>query len=108
MPRKVALSYFLGLHANYETPQSLLCGDRNIKLTSSSSGCASGIDIVGAINTPVAEGKQWMPNPSIHSDSGNVLTADGVVQQLSHSGFRDLLNRAGVPPDASSHHVLIP
>jgi prepilin-type N-terminal cleavage/methylation domain-containing protein/prepilin-type processing-associated H-X9-DG protein len=100
------VSYFLGIDASDNNPQMALAGDRNIF------GSGPGVPQLpptfpnngyGA-NSPsaVAMGTNFAANvvspcwtDKMHQKNGNVLLADGSVQQLSSSKLRDQFRNSG-------------
>ena len=81
------ISYFLGLDANTVNPQMMLSGDGNFEI-----GCVpvkSGLLEISS-NTPIA----W--SAARHKFAGNILVADGSVQQCSNSGLTNLLRQTGL------------
>lgn len=88
-------SYFVGVDANFTQPDMLLSGDHNVGLGNNSSirlttqflsaGSNSNWNVSNAIG--------WRDNQ--HSQQGNVLFADGSVQNLTSPRFREALNRTG-------------
>jgi hypothetical protein len=97
-PKSAAIpSYFVGLAASEDEPQSLLAGDRNLTIRS------AGLDFVTAGNynriTIVSSNDLAIPRTNsvgwtaqIHVDAGNVLLGDGSVQQLSEGRLRNQLH----------------
>jgi len=94
-----AISYFLGLEADETKPQSILGGDRNIAGTSytgpivdESLGSMGGVGILGPNNSRGAR-RRWSNNPTnaIHDLQGNIMLADGSVQQVSGQKLEDQL-----------------
>ncbi len=75
------LSYFVGLDAREEAPQSILSGDRNV-----TGGAWSG-DFLRTL-TPRSEAG-W--TAEMHQFNGNVGLADGSVSQFSANGLRQHL-----------------
>jgi len=78
------LSYFLGLDARENSPQSILAGDRNLTTN----------------GVPVGPGRLLLTtnlllgwSKELHNQAGNVLLGDGSVQQMSsdrlHAAWRD-------------------
>ena len=100
-----SISYFLGLDAQEEQPQSILGGDRNISLISD----AATVVLIGA------KGETYKPkvtdfaktdasnkvgyNQKIHTGNGNIILGDGSVQGVSSGrlkeSFRDSLQASG-------------
>lgn len=85
------LSYFLGLNA-YEThPETILAGDRN--LTTNGLVIVPGRHVISA-NTRLGFAE------TIHKSAGNILLADGSVQQVTsgrlNEQFRNALTNSGL------------
>ena len=100
------VSYFLGMDASDNYPQMALAGDRNIY------GQGPGVTTLpttipnngyGALSpSSVAMGTNFAANvvtptwtDKMHQKNGNVLLADGSVQQLSSSKLRDQFRNSG-------------
>ncbi len=100
------ISYFLGIDANDNFPQMLLCGDRNIYSPKpdlsvwpptlpnpygnpQNSTCALGTNFLFSAQTP-----GWTDG-KIHQKNGDVLLADGSVQQLSSPRLREQAQNSG-------------
>lgn len=81
------LSYFLGLDASEEVPQSILSGDRNLTL--------NGVELSPGPVTVRPGGTNGF-SASLHKNAGNLLFGDGSVQHYTsppvHSAFQDALN----------------
>jgi hypothetical protein len=106
--RDNAVSYFIGLHAAFDYPQSVLCGDRNLQYAGIG-GCSLGP--TAAANIPGATGPggspvRWLDLPSIHGESGNFLLYDGRVEPLSNRGLSIYFSSLG--DDNASAHLIIP
>jgi prepilin-type processing-associated H-X9-DG protein len=84
--RHTVPSYFLGLTASKETPESILAGDRNITL-SPRDGRLDWRAVTAATpawrigTTNEAGTAAWDPS-AVHKVGGNLLMADGSVQQV--------------------------
>ncbi len=82
------ISYFVGLDVTNETkPQMFLSGDDNFTI--------GGVPVKSGVlqlltNTPVA----WTKDR--HHGAGNIVMADGSVQQLTTDGLRQALQQTGV------------
>jgi prepilin-type N-terminal cleavage/methylation domain-containing protein/prepilin-type processing-associated H-X9-DG protein len=100
------VSYFLGIDASDNNPQMALAGDRNIY------GTGPGLTTLPptfpgngygyAQTIAQAEGTNFLANvvtpcwtDKMHQKNGNVLLADGSVQQLSSSKLRDQFRNSG-------------
>jgi competence protein ComGC len=75
------ISYFVGLDANPDQPQSLLSGDRNI----TGGTLSNRFMLVLSTNTATA----W--TPELHENAGNVGFSDGSAQQLGSAGLSEQL-----------------
>lgn len=88
------ISYFVGLNANMNSPQTLLSGDDNFQVRGAT--VKSGLLTLWT-NTPVA----W--SSTRHKFAGNIGFADGSVQWFNNQGLRELLqheiatNRLAIP-----------
>jgi len=99
-------SYFIGLTASEEQPQSILSGDRNMTnqqytLDFKTAGSYNKNIKVAATDVNVAakiNGWGWT-DQHVHQSAGNLLLGDGSVQQVSsgrtRDQIRDALNSAG-------------
>lgn len=67
------ISYFVGANADYSLPNSILAGDRNI--TNSGAGDVTIVRL--------ADGTAVSWTPELHHSKGNVLYADGRVDELN-------------------------
>jgi len=88
------LSFFIGLGASNSDPQSLLSGDRNI---TNATPIKNGI-LALTTNNPAG----W--TAEIHNKVGNIVLADGSVQQVSRTGLQD----AFVNAHGSTNHLQMP
>ena len=96
------LSYFLGVNASDSHPQMLLAGDRNIQGFYNNTTSPANVNGYGNANaTEAAMGTNWGAatvnypawSPSkMHQGKGNVLLADGSVQQLDSVRLRQQLS----------------
>ncbi len=93
------LSYFLGLLASEERPQSILAGDRNLT--------TNGVALQPGRHDLAASTKLgW--TETIHRSSGNVLLGDGSVQQTTSGRLNDQLQDAQRFTGATNDIWLIP
>ncbi|HEY9173943.1 MAG TPA: prepilin-type N-terminal cleavage/methylation domain-containing protein [Verrucomicrobiae bacterium] len=97
-----AVSYFVGADADDTRPQMFLSGDRNIgtgPFNPSSYGYSPSTVLGAAVsigtNTSTGTGANLQWTDKMHQKQGNVLLADGSVQQLDSSRLRDELRRTG-------------
>jgi hypothetical protein len=89
-----SISYFIGLHSFHDYPQSILAGDRNLRVDQASGTCSSGIPNPAAINPPY-DRPTWAD--LIHGETGNLLLTSGSVLQLPNSGLRPALTSSAFP-----------
>ena len=87
-----ALSYALGMEAALAQPRSHLAADRNLLGTSN---VYCGVALVTNVVWPTPKNAAW--GETIHQRSGNLLSADGSVQQLSIKALRRRLAETGDP-----------
>ena len=114
------VSYFIGKDATEDLPQMCLAGDRNIfgyGLGSAAlpnpvpnNGYGNGPDIAISMGTNFlanAVTPCWTPG-KMHQNNGNVLIADGSVQQLTSARLRELFRNSGdtttSPPEISGQY----
>ena len=83
------ISYFAGVTADYSKPDSLLAGDGNL-----TDGAGSGAILKLATNGSPA----W--TSGCHEYKGNILFADGHVEQLNGGGLVGAIYNSGVPVNA--------
>jgi prepilin-type N-terminal cleavage/methylation domain-containing protein len=87
-------SYFLGINATEEQPQSILSGDRNITNTPAFGyGKVTRVAVEAAGANPTLIAKVGYTG-QIHQNAGNLLLGDGSVQQVSSGRLRDSLRDA--------------
>jgi prepilin-type processing-associated H-X9-DG protein len=98
------LSYFLGVNARDATPQMILAGDRNIQGYLGNTTTPPNVNGYGNANSiEYAMGTNWMVGSTfpgwsptkMHQSRGNILLADGSVQQFNSSQFRSQCARSG-------------
>lgn len=80
------LSYFVGLDADETRPAMWLAGDRN--LVTNGMNMKPGLAVLGT-NTVVG----W--SQKMHNQAGNIVLADGSVQQTSELSLRSLFQSTG-------------
>jgi prepilin-type N-terminal cleavage/methylation domain-containing protein len=88
------VSYFVGLSANEETPQSILSGDRNLtngtyNLDFKTAASYNKTIKVLATDANQAARLNWGYTDRIHQNAGNLLLGDGSVQQVSSGRARE-------------------
>jgi prepilin-type N-terminal cleavage/methylation domain-containing protein/prepilin-type processing-associated H-X9-DG protein len=112
----VAVSYFVGVDATESNPQMLLAGDRNIygNATTTAYDANAAAKNNGYGNSTIHQGVSGSPGivygmgtnwaaaatapcwtDKVHQKQGNILLADGSVQQVSSSRLRDQLRNTG-------------
>lgn len=101
--RANAVSYFLGLHALPDYPQSLLCGDRNLTVNTLGGNCETGIKNTQSLTFPYAR-NAW--TDSLHGRAGNLLLTSGSVLETSPPALQSALIEA--TPPFSALHALFP
>ncbi len=94
-----AVSYFVGLSANEETPQSILSGDRNLtngtyNLDFKTAASYNKTIKVLATDANNATRLAWGYTDRIHQTAGNLLLGDGSVQQVSSGRAREQVRDA--------------
>jgi len=80
------ISYFVGVDVTATNAEMFLGGDRNL---TTGKGMSSGLQ-----NLTTNQAVRW--TSEIHKNAGNILLADGSVQQLSDTGLREAWIRTGV------------
>jgi len=99
-----SLSYLIGLHSYSWLPRSVLSGDRNIRWDGVNVSCTLGIGAATFANDfPVDV--YW--TNAIHGETGNILFADGTVEQLSTAGLQRAIG-SPYQDDNGNHHFLDP
>jgi prepilin-type N-terminal cleavage/methylation domain-containing protein len=108
----INVSYFVGLNADENYPQMLLCGDRNIDgsqadgtyNSTASGGYGNGNHPGSGAGSPMCtvEGTNFLSTATapcwtgtIHQSAGNLLLCDASVQQVTSSGLRSQLRNTG-------------
>jgi prepilin-type N-terminal cleavage/methylation domain-containing protein len=97
------LSFFAGLDALEEKPQSILSGDRNISDTSNNKACSAFSGARASEITP-ASSTTW--GTTIHRNAGNLGLGDGSVQQVTSTGLQR--QAALSDQDNNNNHVRVP
>ena len=113
-----SVSYFVGLTASEEQPQSILSGDRNL-----TNGPMTGQIPAGGFNGDTGQtskGKITLPAPagnprtlnttagytqSIHQNAGNFLLGDGSVQQVTSGRSKEQLRDAASATDSTQEFI---
>jgi hypothetical protein len=92
------LSYFVGIVSNEVNPQMILGGDHNI--TNGTAVKNGMLELVAANPTG------WTAD--MHKNVGNLLLADGSVQQLNVPGLQNAVASSGVPTNLVQMPILGP
>ena len=92
------LSYTVGMSATDDRPQSVLSGDRNLRLDGAP---LSNVVVSFRSNANVAFDQR------IHVNAGNLLLGDGSVQQVTSDRLREQINDA-VIATREPHKLVIP
>jgi prepilin-type N-terminal cleavage/methylation domain-containing protein/prepilin-type processing-associated H-X9-DG protein len=87
------VSYFVGVDANSFLPNMLLAGDHNLGVGANQATRVGSFISAGTNANWVATAIGWQA--SNHYQQGNVLLADGSVQNLTTAQFRSSLNNSG-------------
>ncbi len=112
-----SVSYYVGLTASEEQPQSILSGDRNL-----TNGVGSNPAIFNGDTGTTTQGRKIIINAptgspvrtinttagftgSIHQNAGNFLLGDGSVQQVSSGRAREQLRDAGTATDSTQEFI---
>lgn len=93
------LSYFLGLNAHEDQPETILAGDRN--LTTNGLPISPGRHVFSA-NTRLGFTK------TMHNLAGNILLADGSVQQVTSGRLNDQFQKALTNSGLTTNVWLVP
>ena len=104
--RDNAVSYFVGLHADFNEPMSLLSGDRDIHITASPVSCSAGVNNAAGIYYLTDSQIGW--NNKVHQQTGNILFTSGVVQQLGKQELFSALSFSTNYLGSGAMHLLIP
>jgi prepilin-type processing-associated H-X9-DG protein len=89
------VSYFVGLNATTNYPQSILSGDDNFEI--------NGVPVKsGLLQLSTNHATAW--TAARHEFKGNIGFADGSVQQLGNSGLTNLLHQT----DLATNRLAIP
>jgi len=99
-----SLSYFAGVCANGQTPDSLLVGDRNLGGLSPLSECTNAPGMVAA---GIRDSTYWGREIAIHGVMGNVGLADGSAHLTTTRALQTLASGTS-PRICTQNHVLLP
>jgi prepilin-type N-terminal cleavage/methylation domain-containing protein/prepilin-type processing-associated H-X9-DG protein len=98
-----AFSYFFGIDASEEQPETILSGDSHLELNGQRLRSTL---VTLRTNANVQFDSSRHANPP--SGAGNILFGDGSVQQVTSARLRQALILPGAPPPNSVHRWLIP
>lgn len=93
------LSYFLGLNASEENPQTILAGDRNLTTNGVTVGPGR---LLLTTNLVLGFTRE------IHDGAGNILHGDGSVQQVSNFRMQEAWHDASVSSGLATNVWLVP
>jgi hypothetical protein len=99
-----SISYFLG-HPYADYPRDWLATDRNLRTDVRNSGCSFFPVVAGIYARPILSPSVGWTN-NMHVNSGNLLTRDGRVEQLTSEELRR--GYAGTFDDNGTLHFLVP
>lgn len=97
------VSYFVGLHASLDRPRAWLAGDNHL---SGLSGQSCSVAQVTNLSFGLTNGTTWLP--TLHISAGNLLLADGSVNQVSNRGLTNFVTRAEAQDWEGAVHLLMP
>jgi len=112
-----SVSYFVGLTASEEQPQSILGGDRNLTngvasnpavFNGDTGTTTKGIKVV--INAPTGSPVRTITTSAgftgtIHQNAGNFLLGDGSVQQVTSGRAKEQIRDAGTATDSTQEYI---
>jgi prepilin-type N-terminal cleavage/methylation domain-containing protein/prepilin-type processing-associated H-X9-DG protein len=112
-----SVSYFVGLTASEEQPQSILGGDRNMTngigstpaiFDADKGGTTKGIKVI--IQAPAGSPVRTVNTTAgftgnIHQNAGNFLLGDGSVQQVTSGRAKEQIRDAGVATDSTQEYI---
>jgi prepilin-type processing-associated H-X9-DG protein len=100
-----ATSYTIGLHADLSAPDSLVSSDRFLRVDITAAGCSVGVNNAAGVISSGGSLVAWTNR--LHGQIGNVLFADGRVDEVVNSKVQ----RAIIGPgdfDNFTAHLLLP
>lgn len=106
--RQQAISYVLGLHANYIRPRAVIAADLNMDFDPGSVGCGpaavnNASSITLTVGIPSSARVKWTNGP--HSSAGHLLLVDGSVTFVDSENLREVLSGFN-STETGSHHML--
>ncbi len=87
------VSYFVGVDAHFNSPNMLLSGDHNLGTSIDQSQALPQFSSAGTNESWATTAIGWQNNNHLYQ--GNVLMADGSVQNFTTPRFREALNKTG-------------
>ena len=102
--RQNSVSYLIGLHAHPNSPKELLCADRNVQPSRTSTCGLAFVSACPSLDSP-DPGVRW--TNAVHGLSGHITTVDGAVIYGGATGWRNFFAAFGTPQDTGfSLHTL--
>ena len=101
--RNQAVSYAFAPDRRLDLPDYVAAMDRDLRVTAAGRACSAGFSSVAAIDYLTPNEPAW--TNELHFQSGNILSHDGRVDQISQSG---LARRLRTSSWTGSLHLLIP
>jgi len=101
--RNNANSYIVSLHARLNLNDSLLSGDRNIRVSATASSCSFLPQPVCLRLTPGDSSVGW--TNAIHGRNGNLALADGSIFFASSSDLQTVVSRGGHEGGSGIHFL---
>ena len=98
-----AVSYFAGLDADEKRPETILSGDRNIKLSLPTQNCGT---VLVTANPLLASDAGLQFTNSIHVQIGLLGMMDGSVQTVTATGLRRVVQDSEDP--SMNNHIVLP
>ena len=100
------ISYFVGFHAQEIRPDEFLSGDRNLRLANPVQYCGL-VSVTANVLAGNSLTQGW--TNGLHHFQGNLLRADGRVEQLSSERLRATLrDLEQVPQNLTPSHIILP
>jgi competence protein ComGC len=104
--RDNAVSYAINVHSFFGEPKSIVCSDRNLRVDSALSGtCSLGFVFISQILPSPISVAAW--TNALHGLTGNILTAEGSVLEISDSALKPYLNSV-LTEDNGAFHIVVP
>jgi hypothetical protein len=100
--RNNAISYFLGLDGLAESPQSVLSGDRHLRVQNLTGICSSGINP----SLQIESNNTGWNQTNLHGATGHLLFHDGRVELRSSAGLRQAFDPSNGTDNGVNHLLL--